>query len=123
MTTMKEPETTRRRLPDRRPNETHEIEIGRAHYIVTVGFFPDGRPGEIFIAGGKAGSQIDSILDDAAIALSRCLQANIPAAELARSMSRLPASMFDETATVPASPIAMALDIAAAYERPEVATG
>mgnify|MGYP001262155811 CR=1 FL=1 len=105
---------TRRRLPNRRPNETIEVEIENQAYSVTLGYYPDdAQVGEIFIEGAKTGSQLDGILADAAILASRCLQAGIPAAEIARSMSRLPTSPFTP-ATEPASPIGAALDLAAA---------
>ena len=47
---------TRERLPGRRPNETTDLELGGARYAVTIGFYPDGRPGEVFTAGAKVGS-------------------------------------------------------------------
>ena len=64
---------TRHRLPNRRKNETMEIEIENQAYSITLGFYPDGEVGEIFIAGGKVGCQLDGVLADAAILLSRCL--------------------------------------------------
>lgn len=40
---------TRTRLPNRRPAETVVIEHGGTRFTVTIGFYPDGRPGEVFI--------------------------------------------------------------------------
>lgn len=34
---------TRQRLPDRRPNETFDLEFDGTGYAVTIGFFSDGR--------------------------------------------------------------------------------
>jgi hypothetical protein len=37
---------TRKRLPDRRPTETVALEHSGTRFMVTIGFYPDGRPGE-----------------------------------------------------------------------------
>lgn len=108
----------RRRLPNRREGETHELEIDGKRYLAGLGFYPDGRVGEIFLSSGKVGSQINSTLADAAILVSRCLQGGTPASELARSMSRIPRSISGP-ATEPASAIGGALDLAVEFERPE----
>ena len=47
---------TRVRLPDRRAAETVELEHGGQRFTVTVGFYPDGRPGEVFTHGARSGS-------------------------------------------------------------------
>ena len=44
---------TRERLPDCQPNETFDLEFDGTGYAVTIGFFPDGRPGEVFTHGAK----------------------------------------------------------------------
>ena len=43
-------------------------------FTVTVGFYPDGTPGEVFIDGGKTGQDIQSTARDAAVVLSLALQ-------------------------------------------------
>ena len=102
--------TNRRRLPNRRPNETHEIEVDGQYFTVTVvGLFPDGTIGEVFIAGPKVGSGMDAALQDAAILASLALQYGTPPAALATSMSRQPTSAW-EPATAPASPVGAAMD-------------
>ena len=50
---------TRQRLPDRRPNETFDLEFDGTGYAVTIGFFSDGRGrasviGAILAASGKS---------------------------------------------------------------------
>lgn len=79
---------TRQRLPNRRDNESREIEVGGRSYLVTVGFDPAGQPREIFIHGAKAGSEIDTMMDDAAVMASIALQHGATGADLARSLSR-----------------------------------
>lgn len=75
--------TERERLPNRRAADTFEFEHiwpnGRAHpFIATVGLYPDGRPGEVFLATGKSGEQFDIGIKDSAIALSLALQYGCP---------------------------------------------
>ena len=41
--------TNRRRLPNRRPSVTQDIEVDGRTFTASVGFFADGTPGEIFI--------------------------------------------------------------------------
>lgn len=107
----------RHRLPNRRPSETVEIEIEGQTFAVTLGFDPaDGSVLEVFISGSKPGSQRDAELDDAAILLSRCLQAGMTAAEMWTSMSRLPTA-YDKPATEPASAIGAALRLIVGLER------
>ena len=42
--------------PDRRFAETVAIEHGGTRFMVTIGFYPDGRPGEVFTHGLRSGS-------------------------------------------------------------------
>ena len=81
--------TLRRRLPNRRLNETVNLRFEGQHYHVTVGCFADGRPGEVFCHGGKVGSGMDLLLDDACVALSLLLQHGVEPQALAHSMGRL----------------------------------
>ena len=53
----------------------------------------------------------DRLLGDGAILVSLALQHGISPDELAKSMSRLPSSMFNEASARPASPIAAAVDL------------
>ena len=97
---------TRRRLPDRRRAETLDLEFDGMHFAVTVGFYLDGRPGEVFTHGAKVGSTMDGLLDDACVVVSRLLQHDVDAADLGRSMGRL----GDDR---PASIIGAVVDLAA----------
>jgi hypothetical protein len=64
----------RERLPNRRRCSTRAFQHNGARFIVTVGFFPDGRSGEVFINGERPGSGLDSLAHDASIILSVGLQ-------------------------------------------------
>ena len=54
-----------------------------------AGFAQDGRPLEVFCHGGKVGSSMDLILDDACVALSLLLQHDVEPRDLGHSMGRL----------------------------------
>ena len=68
----------RRVLPQRRAAETFDLLFRNQPFTVTVGFFEDGTPGEIFIGGCKTGNDIQSIARDAAVLLSLALQHGVP---------------------------------------------
>ena len=64
----------RRTLPQRRAAETFGMRFWNQPFTVTVGFYADGTPGEVFIDGGKTGRDIESTARDAAVVLSLALQ-------------------------------------------------
>jgi hypothetical protein len=64
----------RRTLPQRRASETFDLRFWSLNFTVTVGFYADGTPGEVFIDGGKTGQDIQSMARDAAVVLSLALQ-------------------------------------------------
>lgn len=70
---------TRELLPNRRLSETIRFAVERRDrspqtYFATVGYYDDGRIGEVFLSTGKAGSDVDIATRDAAIAFSFALQ-------------------------------------------------
>ena len=79
----------RRRLPNRRPNETVDLLFEGQRYHATIGFDPYGRPKEVFCHGAKIGSHMDLLLDDACVALSLLLQHGVEPQDLVHSMGRL----------------------------------
>ena len=83
---------TRQRLPNRRDNESREIEVDELRCLVTVGFDEEQRPREIFINHSKQGSKIDTLLADIAVLVSIGLQEGIPPAAMAKSLARLPSA-------------------------------
>lgn len=83
----------RERLNPRRPNLSLEFNHinadGRAfHYTATVGFYEDGRVGEIFLGSTKIGTDTDIAVKDAAIALSLALQYGCPLEVFQRTFMR-----------------------------------
>ncbi len=80
---------TRVRLPDRRAAETVAIEHDGTRFMVTIGFYPDGRPGEVFTYGARSGSALDALLADACVVVSCLIQYGVEPRDLATSMGRL----------------------------------
>jgi len=78
----------RLRLPNRRRTETFELEVGGLKYAATIGYFPNGRVGEVFLQNNKPGSQSDSNARDAAVAASLALQFGCPLETLRRALLR-----------------------------------
>ncbi len=71
-------EPVRRRLPKSRSSRTFEFRVADCKGFVTVGEYPDGRPGEIFVKVSKQGSTLAGIMDAFAIAVSHGLQYGVP---------------------------------------------
>lgn len=81
---------TRERLPNRRPNATLSFEFEGETYHLTMGFYLDGRVGEVFVHGSKVGSAMDLLLSDICTLLSIAQQYGVPIGAFAHSMSELP---------------------------------
>lgn len=64
----------RNELPQRRYCETLDFAHNGVSYTATVGHYPDGRVGEVFLNGGKLTSDVDVAARDSAIAASIALQ-------------------------------------------------
>lgn len=78
----------RRVLPQRRAAETFDLRFRNQRFTVTVGFYADGTPGEVFIDGGKTGQDIQSTARDAAVVLSLALQHGTPIETIRHAITR-----------------------------------
>ena len=78
----------RRTLPQRRAAETFNLRFWNQPFTVTVGFYADGTPGEVFIDGGKTGQDIQSTARDAAVVLSLALQHGTPIETIRHAVTR-----------------------------------
>ena len=78
----------RRVLPQRRAAETFHLRFWNQSFTVTVGFYADGAPGEVFIDGGKTGQDIQSTARDAAVVLSLALQHGTPIETIRHAVTR-----------------------------------
>ncbi len=72
------PRAARHRLPAERASLTHKFKVGNHEGYITVGLYPDGSPGEIFITMAKEGSTVSGVMDCFATAISIALQHGVP---------------------------------------------
>ena len=78
----------RRVLPQRRSAETFDLRFWNQPSTVTIGFYADGTPGEVFIDGCKTGNDIQSIARDAGVLLSLALQHGTPIEAIRHAVTR-----------------------------------
>ncbi|MBV9074692.1 MAG: vitamin B12-dependent ribonucleotide reductase, partial [Acidobacteria bacterium] len=57
------PRAVRHRLPEERASLTHKFNIAGHEGYITVGLYPNGQPGEIFIKMAKEGSTVSGLMD------------------------------------------------------------
>ena len=81
------PAANRHRLPDERVGLTHHFSIAGHEGYLTVGLYPDGRPGEIFIRMAKEGSTIAGLMECFGTVVSVSLQHGVPLRVLCDKLS------------------------------------
>ena len=72
----------RERLPQTRQAKTQKFNVGGQEGYITVGLYPDSRPGELFITISKAGSTLQGLVQAFATTVSVALQHGAPIATL-----------------------------------------
>jgi len=72
------PRAIRHKLPEERASITHKFNVGGHEGYITVGLYPNGDPGELFITMAKEGSTVSGLMDSFACALSLALQHGVP---------------------------------------------
>ena len=79
-------------LPTRRFTATREIrwppDRGNGLIQISIGFYADGRPSEVFVTGCKSGTDVQAVARDASIILSLALQHGVPIATIAKAITR-----------------------------------
>jgi hypothetical protein len=90
----------RNRLPNRRDAETIAFELDGSIFHLTVGYFPNGSVGEIFLNHDHSDSTLDVLASDAAILASLALQFGCPLDVIKHALKRASRG----------SPIAAAMD-------------
>lgn len=82
--------TARAALPGRRETETFELQHGKQNtqFTISVGRYRDHRIGEVFISGGKTGSDFEAVARDGAVLLSIALQYHVPMGVLRHAITR-----------------------------------
>jgi ribonucleoside-diphosphate reductase alpha chain len=81
------PVARRNRLNDDRTAVTHKFSFGGHEGYLTVGLYPNGKPGEIFIRMSKQGSTINGLMESFATQFSVSLQHGVPLEVLCGKMA------------------------------------
>ncbi len=79
---------TREKLPNRRRAERINFQVRGIDYSAGLGYYPDGRLGEIFLNAAKIGSAADVIARDSAIAISFALQNGVGVEDIRSAFTR-----------------------------------
>jgi hypothetical protein len=98
------PNLARKVLPGRRLAETLALRCDGSMYRLTIGFYPDGSLGEIFLNHDRSDSLLDVMCSDAAILASLALQYGCPLEVITHALKR-------DARGMAASPIGAALDL------------
>jgi ribonucleoside-diphosphate reductase alpha chain len=72
------PRAVRHKLQEERHSITHKFKVGDHEGYITVGLYPNGEPGELFITMAKEGSTVSGLMDSFALATSIALQHGVP---------------------------------------------
>jgi ribonucleoside-diphosphate reductase alpha chain len=81
------PAANRHRLPHERAAITHHFSVGGHEGYLTVGLYPNGEPGEIFIRMAKEGSTIAGLMECFGTVVSVSLQHGVPLRVLCDKLS------------------------------------
>jgi len=81
------PAANRHRLPDERAGITHHFSIAGHEGYLTVGLYPNGHPGEIFIRMAKEGSTIAGLMECFGTVVSVSTQHGVPLKGLCDKLS------------------------------------
>ncbi len=72
------PRAVRHKLQEERASITHKFKVGDHEGYITVGLYPNGDPGELFVKMAKEGSTVSGLMDSFALAVSLALQHGVP---------------------------------------------
>jgi len=97
------PKPKRVRLPDERTAITHKFSIAGHEGYLTIGMYPNGKPGEMFISMAKEGSVVSGLMDSFATSVSIMLQYGVPLKVLINKFShaRFEPSGFTSNPEIP----------------------
>jgi ribonucleoside-diphosphate reductase alpha chain len=80
------PTAHRHRLPTERAALTHKFALAGHEGYLTIGMYPNGQPGELFVRMAKEGSTISGLMDQFAMMFSVALQHGVPLQVLTSKM-------------------------------------
>jgi ribonucleotide reductase alpha subunit len=75
------------RMPDDRPAKIHKFNIMGHEGFITVGFTPDGQPGEVFIEVAKQGSTVGGLMGVIGTLISILLQHYVPMSKIVEKLA------------------------------------
>jgi len=81
------PRAVRHKLKEERASITHKFNVGGHEGYITVGLYPDGSVGELFITMAKEGSTVSGLMDSFSCAISLALQHGVPLKMLCEKFS------------------------------------
>ena len=114
----------RAQLPNRRPNQTIDLQHKGMTFNVTVGFdATTGAPMEVFGNASKAGSDFAALLADACVILSLALQHGIQPSALSKTMQWTPVFGMADKVSEPASVIGAILVALVPMDVKRIASG
>jgi hypothetical protein len=96
--------SARKRLPNRRSNTSFGLECSGLKFVCSVGYFPDGSVGEIFLTNHRVNSGAGIMASDQAVLASLAIQFGCPLETLRKAIMR-------DGAGRATSPIGVALDM------------
>ena len=76
-------------MPDERRAITHKFQVAGHEGYITVGLYPDGQPGEIFLKMAKEGSTVSGLMDSLATMTSISLQYGVPLRDLVNKFAHM----------------------------------
>lgn len=91
------------KLPNRRPGDIFKLIWNGTTFHCMTGLYPDNSIGEVFVKGGKDGSDLTLLLDDAFVLVSILLQYGVELDSLWKSLGRLSDTVTGEPSDRPAS--------------------
>lgn len=77
------------KLPRERAAITRKVNLAGEEFYLTVGLYPDGKPGELFITMGKEGSFASGLADAFAKMVSLSLQYGVPVENIIRQLRHM----------------------------------
>lgn len=80
---------TKQPMPSERSSVTRKLKIGELEGYVTVGFYEDGKPGEVFLVIQKSGTLERGLSHALALVISLALQHGVPLKAIAEKLKDL----------------------------------
>jgi ribonucleoside-diphosphate reductase alpha chain len=75
-------------MPPERQSVTRKLRLGELEGYVTVGLYPDGTPGEIFLTFDRVGSVERGLCNALALIISKALQRGVTLRDIVKSLRR-----------------------------------